>query len=421
MSARELGRRVALVALLVAAPQVAAAERLDATATTVLTGRPDPRSGDVHTVVTALQLLQLEARDLKGPMAQPLSITFSGWGGGELGEPAQGQRAVGDIDLLYVRGVILDRLDVRVGRQLVTGGTARVLQLDGARVEGRIWRGLGASLYGGVPVLPELEWHRGDTVIGGRAYYRHSLGLELGASAQRRQERSRMAGEDLGFDQRYRAFEGLWLTGFEVVSLAERRLAEADLRATYQPGERVELALGYRRTAPDLFLSRNSVLAVFATTVRDEVGGGAFLRAASCLDLDAEAFLTDSGTGAGHHLALRADLFPAARRDRGRLGLEARRIAGGGDGTTFVRGFGRMGLAPSLQASASAEFAHADEPRNGVHNAMTGLLAVGWDFLPSWQLGVSALAGVTPALDQRYEAMAKLTYQRTRRYMQVRP
>ena len=417
MSARDLAP---LVALLVAAPQVAVAERLDATATTVLTGRPDPRSGDVHTVVSALQLLQLEARDLKGPLAQPLAVTFSGWGGGELGEPARGQRAVGDIDLLYLRGVILDRLDVRVGRQLVTGGTARVLQLDGARVEGRIWRGLGASLYGGVPVLPELEWHRGDTVLGGRAYYRASLGLEVGASAQRRQERSRMVGEDLGFDQRYRAFEGLWLTGFEVVSLAERRLAEADLRATYQPAERLELALGYRRTAPDLFLSRNSVLAVFATSARDEVGGGAFVRAARCLDLDLEAFVTDSGTGMGHHLALRADVFPS-RRDKGRLGLEARRIAGGEDGTTFVRGFGRMGLAPALQASASAELAHADEPRNGVHNAMTGLLALGWDFLPSWQLGVSALAGVTPALDQRYEAMAKLTYQRTRRYTEVRP
>ncbi len=416
MSARDL----ALVALLVAAPEVAAAERLDATATTVLTGRPDPRNGDVHTVVSALQLLELDARELQGPLGQPLSVTFSGWAGGELGEPARGQRAVGDIDLLYVRGVVADRVDVRLGRQLVTGGTARVLQLDGANLEARLWRGVGASIYGGVPVLRELEWHRGDTVIGGRGFYRRSLGLELGVSAQRRKERFRMAGEDLGFDQRYRPLEGLVLTGFQVVSLAERRLAEADLRATYQPADRVELALGYRRTAPDLFLSRSSVLAVFATTSRDEVGGGAFVRAARCLDLDAEAFLTDSGTGPGHHLALRADAYPA-RRDLGRLGLEARRIAGGQDGTTFVRGFGRLGLGPALQASTSVEFAHADERINGVRNAWTGLLALGWDFLPSWQLGVSALAGVTPALDPRYETLVKLTYHRTRRTVEVRP
>lgn len=416
MSARD----VALLVLLASAPAVASAERLDAAATTVLTGRPDPRNGDVHTVVSVLQLLELEARDLKGPLAQPLSVTFSGWGGGELGEPARGQRAVGDIDLLYVRGVVADRVDVRLGRQLVTGGTARVLQLDGARVEARLWRGLGATLHGGVPVLRELAWHRGDTLVGGRAFYRQSLLLELGVAAQRRQERFRMSGEDVAFDQRYRPLEGLWLTGFQAISIPERRLAEADLRATCQPADGLELALGVRRTAPDLFLPRTSVLAVFAATARDEVGGGAFVRATRSLDLDLEAFLTDAGSGAGHHLALRADLVPP-RRDRGRLGLEARRIAGGGDGTTFLRGFGRLGLGPALQASASVEFAHADALRNGVHDAVTGLLAAGWDVQPGWQLGVSALAGVTPALDQRYEAMARLTYQRTRRYVEVRP
>ena len=61
-------------------------------------------------------------------------------------------RNTGDVDFLYVQGALFKRhLVLTVGRQLISGGAARVLQLDGVNATVLIGKGFGVSGYAGAP------------------------------------------------------------------------------------------------------------------------------------------------------------------------------------------------------------------------------------------------------------------------------
>src|SRR5215468_8264303 len=114
-------------ALVVALPAGAAAQTVDATALTLLSGRQDPRDGEVHTVVPAYEDIWLSARDLDVPGVDGVRIVVSGWG-----MVAGGDNVTGDLDVGYIEGKVFGRrLFLRLGRQIVASGVARNLQLDG--------------------------------------------------------------------------------------------------------------------------------------------------------------------------------------------------------------------------------------------------------------------------------------------------
>jgi hypothetical protein len=412
-------RTLALL-LLAAAPRVAAADTLEVTATTLLAGRADPRDGTLHTVVPALELVTLEASEIRNPYLESLRVVLSGWGGAELGEPARGQRMVGDLDLLYVDGGLgKGRVKLRAGRQLVVGGAARVLQLDGAMAQARIWRGLGASAYAGVPVTPEFGVHRGDSVAGGRAFYRHSMHAEAGVSFLRLLDRGQLAREDLALDARYAPHAQVTLTAFSAWSTVEKRLAEADAMAAWQIRPEVEVALDYRRVAPDLFLPRNSIFTVFAEENRDEAGGSVYLSPRARVGLRGDYHVVRNPDGTGHHGGGKATAVLGSHQAT-TLGVEARRLTLPGNAYTSTRAYARQALSPLLFATLDAEHVRLAVPRNGQRDAFTATASAACEVSPGWRLVVSGLGGTTPFLERRFELMAKLAYNFTRRFREVR-
>src|ERR1044071_8667690 len=113
-----------VLGLAVVWPAVAAGQTVDATALTLLSGRQDPRDGEVHTVVPAYEDIWLTARDLDIPGVDGTRIVVSGWGmvaGGDLIDGSD--NVTGDLDVGYIEGKVFDRrLFLRLGRQIVASG-----------------------------------------------------------------------------------------------------------------------------------------------------------------------------------------------------------------------------------------------------------------------------------------------------------
>src|SRR5215472_2044889 len=144
-------RTISLLVLLV--PGVAAAQTVDATALTLLSGRQDPRDGQLHTVVPAYEDIWISARDLDVPGVAGARVVISGWGMLAL----DGADPTGDLDVAYIEGSVLERrLALRLGRQIVASGVARNLQLDGLDAIARGPAGLVLQVYGGAPVAPRF-------------------------------------------------------------------------------------------------------------------------------------------------------------------------------------------------------------------------------------------------------------------------
>src|SRR5450432_1823937 len=79
----------------------ARAETVDATSTTLLSGRQDLRDGVVHTAVPVYELVSVRASDLRVPGVEDMSIIMSGWGTAALAETPEDKRVLGDLDLAF--------------------------------------------------------------------------------------------------------------------------------------------------------------------------------------------------------------------------------------------------------------------------------------------------------------------------------
>src|SRR5262245_24296093 len=163
-------RNSSVIVLVIALASPARAQTVDASSTTLLAGRADPRDGKIYTSVPLYQIVSLQLSDVKMKVVDDLHAVVSGWGRLELAGQASFD---GDLDLAFVEGKLFARrLLVRAGRQLVAGGAARLVPLDGGALALRMWRGLTLSAYGGVPVTPRFAVPRGDAMAGGRLAYR---------------------------------------------------------------------------------------------------------------------------------------------------------------------------------------------------------------------------------------------------------
>src|SRR5206468_3584097 len=145
---RALGCAVAAWAL--ARGAGARADTIDATSTTLLTGRQDPRDGVIHTAVPAFELVSLRASEIRLRGVDEMSVVLSGWGEIALADPVEGHRALGDVDVAYAEGKVRRVVALRLGRQFLVAGAGRNLQFDGLNVTATLWRGFGASAHAGV-------------------------------------------------------------------------------------------------------------------------------------------------------------------------------------------------------------------------------------------------------------------------------
>ena len=139
-----------LLVLLACAP--VHAQVVEGSVSTILSGRANPRDGNVYTVLPVYEGLRLTLREVQLPHVAELRLEVSGWLGGlfdsESADSASG--AMSDVSILegkIARRHILVRMS---RRERLTGGAARFTHLDGASITLQAYRA-GLTVFGGVP------------------------------------------------------------------------------------------------------------------------------------------------------------------------------------------------------------------------------------------------------------------------------
>jgi hypothetical protein len=411
-------------------PSPAAADTIDANATTLFQGIQAVRDGQVHSVYPLMELVSLNARNLQNPWVDNLSMVVSGWGGLQGGDstitpPGLGPGATGDLSLAYVEGSEFhDHLQLRLGRQMITGGAAQVLSIDGASVTVLARGNIGITAYGGGVVVPRYTSSEGDAAGGARAFWRWTFDGEVGVSFVDVLEHGIIARQEVGVDAHMVPWRGLTLTGFALVSTLELRLAEGSVTATWQPLRDLQLTAVYRRTAPDLFISAASIFSVFAEEQQDEIGGSIFYRASKRVNFDGDFQAIETEEGWGNRAQLRANFQVGRAMTFGVQGKELLlQVAPAGAPPPFMPvteagkngywaaiGFGVLHFTPSLFSTFDLEAYKFRAPVNGQENSFTGELTLNYDIQNVWRFSIAGRESVTPLLAQGGEIIARVSY-----------
>jgi hypothetical protein len=440
------------IAILVAALGSAGASRADtvqANATTLIIGRQDFRDGALQRAVPLYELLNVVASDVKTPFADDLEVALSTWGSLDLGEKRFWQNGAlvstsytGDVNVGYVRGVFLDRhLSLRVGRQMVADGVARMVQLDGLEARLDLPAGFGLQGYVGSPVSPRFAGRGGELVVGniqavfatgGRLSWRYSdllsVGTSVGIANDRGGEASR---RDAGVDFRLAPLQFLVLTGQGFWSLTEARIGEAVIAATVTPIHHVEVTADYRHVEPDLFLPRTSILSVFAADKRNDIGGAVHWAVVRNMSVDADYhFLIEDARDAapddpnlpaehGHWAKAKATAHPGGTDST--AGVELSLLRHPENGYKLARLFGGHEF-HALPVSATLDLYgyFFDRDVNGQPRSLTATGTLVYQFARAWKAALAGTAGTTPYLERQFEIMAKLVYEQTYAVREVR-
>jgi hypothetical protein len=352
-----------------------------------------------------LALISAQANGGRGLGLSDLRAALSLWGEVDAGDPEEDKRVDGDVTTAHVEGATArGRLRMRLGRQLLVAGVGRATPFDGLFMDARLVSGVGLSIHGGVPVTPRLSIDRGDGTWGARLAYRHHAGVELGASYLHILDDGEAARFDLGADARV-ARGALTYGGGAVLAAAELRLAEAKLYAHYSASQHVRLSLDAARTAPDLFLPRTSILAVFAHHTRDQAGAAlALCTARAPIRIEAAGHLLRTEDGLGARGTLRADVT----RPPGRAGAELRALRMPGDGYLHARLFGRLTTEAGSSGSLELSLYALDQPRAGQRLAGSATASWLFDLHANWRVVASARAATDPLYVRRFELMVRV-------------
>jgi hypothetical protein len=400
------------LAALVGATGLARAETVTASATTIVSGQRDPRDGTVHTVVPFLELVSLRASEINNPFFDDTQIVVSGWGEAAAGDPRDGKSVLGDVDVAYLQGSTWNRrVTLRVGRQFVFPGTAGNVQLDGLAPTLRVAAGLGLSGFIGVPVTPRFGYSRGEFTSGARVFWSRSYESEVGVSILEILGAGRhVFRRDAGVDARYRVLDSLALSGLLRWSLAEARMAEASVAANWRPCRYLDVTADYRRTAPDLFLPRYSIFAVFAQETRDEFGGFVAVRPwPRRLDVQGDYHQVHDANGWGWNAGGKATLrFGSGGGTR--VGVESRRLKFPGAGYLMGRAFAWQTVTTKIRVVADFDVYDLDQPLNGQNRSFFASGSLVYDLAPAWRAVLTGMDNVTPYATHQIEGLLKIVY-----------
>jgi hypothetical protein len=436
-----MGRRrpaaLAYATLLAAFTPAAArgADTVDASATTLLLLRQQQRVDDTVTIAPVYELLSLSARNVSNPVADDLHLVLSAWGALSLGsnlvwydDAPPAHRAFADLDLAFAQGELWKRtVQVRVGRQLVTGGAAGALQLDGAYAAARLPAGFGVSAFVGSPVSQRFTIRgtdqtfnavRGTIAYGGRASYVLPRWGEIGFSGVQVKDRGDPGRSQLGGDLRLTPWRSLVVLGSSSYDVHEQRWAEANVVGQYQLTRALLAFADYRHVDPDLLLSRNSVLAVFAVDRRNDVGGGAQLDVRRNFTVGGDYhYVMEQQDGHGHRVNGRASWRGANDLTvGGEVGFLS--MYGKPSGTYLANGYWavrayaakRFGRVTGTLDGQEYAFQHRV---NGERHSLVGSGTLGYALGKGFSALVSGLVGTTPFYSSRFDAIAKLAYDQT--------
>ncbi len=431
---------------LLATSLVARADVIEGSSTTLLAagqqlrGAPAGQQPDLVTVVPFYELIRVSAREIRNPLFQDLEISFSGWGSADLGEvrwdAGTSGRLTGDVTTAYVLGSLLNRMvQLRAGREFVSAGAGRMLQLDGADLLVRLPAGFSVSAFGGAPVSQRFSSRKGltswnpaggDLAWGGRLGYALALpgavgrGLVVGVSLVSISDHSDPVRQDLGLDFRVQPVDRLSLVGNATYSLYAERLAEFNVTALFTAVRALTINLDVRHYSPDLFLARNSILSVFTDTNRTDLGGGVRYQFTRTLhaSVDYHALVEPAEvnrTELGGEAAGRAEW----ERHGTVAGGEVTYLKTGQRGYTGLRGYGRLGFGRLFVAADLMKVAFKQEV-NGQKDSLTGSLSAGYQLANAWSVVLAGRAGVTPFFERQADAMVKLVYNSVVRVREVK-
>jgi len=400
--------RAALVLIVAAATDAAAqTTTVNVSSTSLFAARPEWRDGQSHISTPILERIGFSANGLDNDWIKDVRFNVLAWGMADPSVPDSERVFSGDVDLAYVQASVFDRrLSLRLGRQLVVGGVVRATSIDGLSTELKIWRGFGLSAYGGVPVVPRFAVARGDGIVGGRAFWRQSIDTEVGVSFIQLFDHGFTSRQDLGVDARYAPSREWAFNGLATWSLVEARLAEGELTARFDPRLNLQFLATYRRTAPDLFISRGSIFSVFADEHRDETGGGIFWKPERWVGLYADARVLWVPAGTGVDATGRATFNVGVST----LGAEARRLSEPSNGYWQARVWAVRPLSRALSVSGDLSGFLFDHSINGIPRSLNATGSANYAFAPGWRAVVSGAFGNTPFYTHSFQVIGRLVY-----------
>jgi hypothetical protein len=395
--------RKAVVLALVAA----GAARADGSATTLFDSRPYTRDGG-NQDNSIYESFALSTRADGSEWLQDVRIVARGWGRLTIGTAFDEHRGAGDLDSFFFEGRVLKRhLLLRVGRQLATGGAVRSTQIDGIAADGVIAYGLGVQAWAGVPVQPRFSQASGDFLTGARVFWRKAFDTEVGASYVYALRRGYLSRNDLALDGSWTPLRQVTVSGLGQWSLEEHRLAEARLQALWQITRTLQIVGDVQRTAPDLFIDRSSIFAVFSEERRDEAGAEIVYRVLQPLSLEADWHWLKVEGGHGHRGGARATYRTPYG---GSYGAEFRLITEPDNGYKLARLFGIRKLRHDITLTLDLDAYWLEREITTQKQSFVGTLTAGWAFHPNWEAMLAGSFGTTPNFERRTEAIARLTY-----------
>lgn len=346
---------------------------------------------ETETAAPLHQYALLRVADVDLPWDEDsVDVELGAWGQVHLLETDIGQRLDGDVTTANVR-YRFSSGHVAVGRQIYAGGAARFVRFDGASARAIAPFGLGIDGYGGFSVLPQWSARPGyyqlgsasDALLrtpdaleptdradhwlaGARTFYRHPKLGEIAVSFHEEQETGGVAARRVGAELRTDPVPELSVFGQANVDADSGRVIDARAIAETRPHRGVTISPIYHRVEPALYLSRQSVLSVFATDAYDELGVETSYRPRRDLSLASEGHVQILTSGdIGGRGALRTRYSPAAR-ERPIVGVTYRRIVEPQNGYHGVRV--SLSLTPFelLQLGAEANGYLYDEPIRGL-------------------------------------------------------
>ena len=375
--------------------------------TTLLAGTSEPRGGRGVKLGSVYEILAFELGNIELPGFDTSRLVLQGWGALHFSEDDYDEHGA-DLQLLYLDGRTGPLL-LRLGRQHISRGVARMTLLDGLDAEVQTSFGLRAQAYAGLLVNPQFAYESSDWQIGGRVAYGFDAPGEVGISYAQQRRRGRLSRDELGADAYALLGPTRW-TGFAALNLAEMDLAEARLNSSLFVNSDFAIDVGWSLTRGDLLIPRTSIFSVFTDIGHNRISAHVGWEPDPYWGVDAsfDALLRD-GEWLGHDVSLRGTTYREPTH-RSRIGLELRQLKEDENGFVMARALTMLQVSDALRIGGDLYGYLYDEAINGSDGSVLGHVSLGYDFSPAVRLVGTASAGSSPYASYELEGMIRFAY-----------
>jgi hypothetical protein len=294
-----------------------------------------------------------------------------------------------------------------------------MVHLDGAQAVLHLPQGLGLSAWGGALVAPRFDARGGELAVqgtraksayGGRVSWSRPGQIDLGASATLASDGSEVSRQEVGADLRLTPAHGVEVTGAGFYSLYDKRPGQIEAAVRFGAGKTLSAFADFQHVEPNLFLPRDSILAVFASDKRDDVGGGLRWTPRRAVTVDADFHFLKESEGNGSRSRVKGTLSPYLQ---GTVGAELQILKVADNGYLGARVFGSREhrlLSRTVDASVDLWFYKYDKKVNDYSQSVGATAAGGLQLAPGWKAVIAATFGSDPLFKARTEIMAKLVW-----------